>query len=88
MLVSLPRDRTHRLLREARDAFRDGLYWRLKAAPALALVIDASSFTPSGELPRLGLRADDATRAAQANLRAALKFIDKAEEELGKESRR
>ena len=82
VLASLPRDRTHQLLREARDAFRDGLYWRLKAAPALALVIDASSYTPRGELPRLGLRADDATRAAQANLRAALKFINKAEEEL------
>ena len=82
VLASLPRDRTHRLLREARDAFRDALHWRLKAAPAVALVIDAGSFTPRGELPRLGLRADDATHAAQANLRAALKFIAKAEEEL------
>ena len=82
VLASLPRDRTHRLLREARDAFRDGLHWRLKAAPALSLVTDASSYTPRGELPRLGLRADDATRAAHANLRAALKFIKKAEEEL------
>jgi hypothetical protein len=88
VLASLPRDRTYRLLREARDAFRDCLYWRLKAAPALALVIDAGSFTPRGELPRLGLRADDATHAAQANLRAAFKFISKAEEELGKDSRR
>jgi hypothetical protein len=83
VLVSLPRDRSYQLLREARDAFRDGLYWQLKAAPALSLVIDASSFTPRGELPRLGLRADDATHAAQANLRIALKFISKAEEELG-----
>lgn len=82
VLASLPRDRSHQLLREARDAFRDGLYWQLKAAPALSLVIDASSFTPRGELPRLSLRADDATHAAQANLRAALKFIVKAEEEL------
>jgi hypothetical protein len=82
VLASLPRDRSHQLLREACDAFRDGLYWQLKAAPALALVIGADSFTPRGELPRLGLRADDATRAAQANLRAALKFIVKAEEEL------
>jgi hypothetical protein len=82
VLASLPRDRSHRLLREARDAFRDGLYWQGKAAPALALVIDAGSFTPHGELPRLSLRADDATRAAQANLRATLKFIDRAEEEL------
>lgn len=83
VLASLPRDRAHQLLREARDAFRDGLYWRLKAAPALALVIDAGSFTPRGELPRLGLRADDAARTAQSNLHAALKFIVKAEEDLG-----
>lgn len=82
VLASLPRDRTHQLLCEARDAFRDGLYWQHKAAPALALVIDASSFTPRGELPRMDLRADDATRTAQDNLRAALKFISKAEEEL------
>jgi hypothetical protein len=83
VLASLPRDRSSQLLRNARDAFRDGLYWQQRAAPALALVIDASSFTPRGELPRLGLRADDATHAAQANLRAALKFVVKAEEELG-----
>ncbi|HEX8187906.1 MAG TPA: hypothetical protein VF586_06135 [Pyrinomonadaceae bacterium] len=82
VLASLPRDRAHRLLCEARDAFRDGLYWQHKAAPALALAIDAGSFTPRGELPRMGLRADDAARAAQANLRAALKFIVRAEEEL------
>ena len=82
VLSSLPRDRAHRLLREARDAFRDGLYWEQRAAPALALVVNASSFTPRGELPRLGLRADDATRTAQANLHAALKFLVKAEEEL------
>lgn len=87
VLASLPRDRAHQLLRGARDAFRDGLYWQHKAAPALALAIDAGSFTPRGELPRLRLRADDATHAAQANLRTALKFISKAEEELGKESR-
>lgn len=88
VLASLPRDRPCQLLGEARDALRDGLYWQDKAAPALALVIDAGSFTPRGELPRLGLRADDATHAAQANLRAALRFIGKAEEELGTASSR
>ena len=83
ILASLPRDRARRLLREARDAFRDGLYWRLKAAPALALVVDAGAFHAPGALPRLGLRADDADAAARANLRAALKFIRKAKEEVG-----
>ena len=84
LLASLPRDRTAHLLREARDAFRDGVYWRSKAAPARALVVNAASFdgAPPGVLPRMALRADDAESAAQANLRAALKFIDKAEEAL------
>ncbi|HEX6184379.1 MAG TPA: hypothetical protein VFZ44_10905 [Pyrinomonadaceae bacterium] len=86
LLASLPRDRTAALLREARTAFRDGLYWRLKAAPARALVVNVNSFdaTPPGTLPRLGLRTEDAERAAHANFRAALKFIDRAEEVLGR----
>jgi hypothetical protein len=87
VLASLPHDRARQLLRDARDAFRDSLYWRLKAAPALGLVVDAGSFTPRGELPRLRLRADDAATAAQANLRTAFKFIVKAAAELAKESR-
>jgi hypothetical protein len=86
LLSSLPRDRPARLLGEARDAFRDGLYWRLKTAPARALVVNAHSFdaAPPGTLPRLGLRADDADHAARANLRAALRFISRAEEVLGR----
>ena len=85
LLASLPRDRAAHLLREARAAFRDGLYWRLKAAPSRTRVVNVNSFdgaTP-GALPRLGLRADDAERTAHANLRAALKFIKRAEEVLG-----
>lgn len=84
LLSSLPRDQPARLLREARDAFRDGLYWRLRGTPARALVVNVNSLDapPGGVLPRLGLRADDADSAARANLRAALRFIDKAEEAL------
>lgn len=82
ILASLPRDGARRLLRGARDAFRDGLYWRLKAAPARALVVDANAFSEHGALPRLDLRADEADRAARANLRAALKFTAKAKEAL------
>ena len=83
ILASLPRDRARGLLRQSRDAFRDGLYWQLKSAPARSLVVDANSFYAPGALPRLGLRADDADRAALGNLRAALKFIIKAKEEIG-----
>lgn len=81
LLASLPRDAASRPLREARDALRDGLHWQLSAAPARALVVNAYAAEP-GALPRLGLRADDAERAALANLRAALRFIHKAEEAL------
>lgn len=86
LLASLPRDRAASLLRESRAAFRDSLHWRLKAAPARALVVNVNSFdaAPPGTLPRLGLRADDAARAARANLSAALKFINRAEEVLGR----
>lgn len=84
ILASLPRDRARQLLRDARDSFRDALYWQLKAGPARALVVNASAFAVPGELPRLGLGADAADRAALANLRAALKFIRKAKEELGR----
>jgi len=80
ILASLPRDRARALLGAARDAFRDRIYWQLKAAPARSLVVDANSFNAPDVLPRLGLRADDADSAARANLRAALKFIGKAKE--------
>lgn len=83
ILASLPRDRARGLLGEAREALRDRLYWQMKAAPARARVVDANSFTELGALPRLGLTADDADAAARANLRAALKFIRKAKEEIG-----
>ena len=83
ILASLPRDRARGLLGEARAAFRDRLYWQMKAVPARALVVDANSFAEPGTLPRLGLTADDADAAARSNLRAALKFIRKAKEEIG-----
>lgn len=83
LLASLPRDPASRLLRESRDALRDGLYWRLKSEPAFALVVNANSYAAPDVLPRLGLSADDASRAARDNLRAGLKFIGRAEEVLG-----
>jgi hypothetical protein len=85
LLCSLPRDRARQLLAQARDAFRDGLYWRLKSAPARARVVDANSYAAEpGALPRLNLRADEADRAALANFGTALRFIRKAEEALAR----
>ena len=79
LLASLPRTRLRQLLGNARDAFRDGLFWRLKALPSRALVVSADSFADPDPLRRLDLDADDASRAALQNLRAAQRFIGKAE---------
>jgi hypothetical protein len=83
VLASLPRGNVHQLLRNARDAFRDGLFWQLKATPARALVVSVNSFDAPDPLRQVNLRTDDAERAALQNWRGALKFIGKAEEAIG-----
>jgi hypothetical protein len=88
ILASQPRSRARQLLLNARDAFRDGLFRQRTSLPARALVVSANSFTAPGTLPQLNLRADDADRAALGNLRAALKFITRAEDEIGDARRR
>ena len=87
LLASLPRTRVRQLLANARDAFRDGLFWQLKSLPAHSLVVSADSFTDPERLRPLDLSADDASRTALQNLRAAQKFISKAEAAI-EESRR
>jgi hypothetical protein len=82
ILASLPRDRVRQLLRNARDAFRDSLYLQLKVLPARSLVVNANYFNSPDTLPQTGLSTDDAERAALDNLRAAHKFITRAEEVL------
>lgn len=86
ILTSLPRGGAYQLLRDARDAFRDRLYWQLKSAPAHALVVSANSFAAPDPLRQVDLTADDADRAAHANARTALRFIQMAEEEIRKQS--
>ncbi|MBC7932591.1 MAG: hypothetical protein H7Z38_18685 [Rubrivivax sp.] len=83
VLASLPRGRIHQLLRNARDAFRDGLFWQLKATPARALVVSVNSLDAPDPLRQVNLSADDADRAALQNWRGALRFIGKAEEAIG-----
>ncbi|MDQ3743908.1 MAG: hypothetical protein M3444_05980 [Acidobacteriota bacterium] len=87
LLASLPRTRVRQLLASARDAFRDGLFWQLKSLPAHSLVVSADSFTDPERLRPLDLSAGDASRTALQNLRAAQKFISKAEAAI-EESRR
>ena len=82
ILASLPRGPVYRLLSNARDAFRDGLYWQVKTLPARALTVSANSLASPDPLRRLGLDTDAASRAASDNLRGAQKFIRRAEETL------
>ena len=84
ILASLPRGPIYRLLSNARDAFRDGLYWQIKTLPARALTVNANSLAAPDPLRRLGLDADAASRAASDNLRGALRFVRRAEEALNK----
>ena len=79
ILASLPRGNLQLLLRNARDAFRDRLFWQLKAEPARALVVSANSLAAPDPLRQINLGADDADRAALQNWRGVLKFIGKAE---------
>ena len=82
ILASLPRGPAYTVLGNARDAFRDGLYWQLKTLPANALVVNATSFADPDPLRQVDLNPDAAARAAADNLRAARRFIRRAEEEL------
>jgi len=84
ILASLPRGPVYRLLSNARDAFRDGLYWQVKTLPARVLTVSANSLASPDPLRRLGLDTDAASRAASDNLRGALRFVRRAEEALNK----
>lgn len=83
LLASLPRTRIRQLLGNARDAFRDGLFWQLKTLPSRALVVSVDSYADPDPLRQINLDAGDASRAALQNLRAAQKFIGKAEAVIG-----
>jgi hypothetical protein len=83
ILASLPRDAAYRLLSNARDAFRDGLYWQIKTLPSRARVVNANSLAAPDQLQQVGLDADAASRAATDNLRGAQKFVRRAEEIIG-----
>src|SRR2546423_8102614 len=83
ILASLPRGPVYRLLSNARDAFRDGLYSQVKTLPARALTVSANSLASPDPLRRVGLDTDAASRAASDNLRGALRFVRRAEEVIG-----
>jgi hypothetical protein len=82
ILASLPRGRVYTILRNAFDASRDALCWQKRTLPSRALVVDVNSYAAPDPLRRLDTRADDAGRAELANLRAAGRFVKRAEEAL------
>lgn len=82
ILASLPRGQVYTLLRNAFDASRDALCWQNKMLPSRALVIDVNSYASPDPLRVLDTRADEADRAALANLRASQRFIKRSEEAL------
>jgi hypothetical protein len=82
ILASLPRGQVYTLLRNAFDASRDALCWQNRTLPSRALVVDVNSYASPDPLRVLDTRTDDADRAALANLRAAGRFIKRAQEAL------
>lgn len=82
ILASLPRGQVYTLLRNAFDASRDALCWQNRTLPSRALVVDVNSYASPDPLRVLDTRAAEADRAALANLRAAGRFVKRAEESL------
>jgi hypothetical protein len=79
-LDSLPRGRLYNLLRNARNSYRDGLYWHGKTPHTRAQVVSVNSLDAREELGGLRLDAPAAERAALANWRSAERFTRRAEE--------
>lgn len=82
ILASLPRGQVYTLLRNAFDASRDALCWQNRTLPSRALVVDVNSYASPDPLRVLDTRAGEADRAALANLRAAGRFVKRAEDSL------
>jgi hypothetical protein len=82
ILASLPRGQIYTLLRNAFDASRDALCWQNRTLPSRSLVVSVNSYASPDPLRIIDARADDADRAALGNQRAALRFIERAQEAL------
>ena len=82
ILALLPRGQVYTLLRNAFDASRDALCWQNRTLPSRALVVDVNSYASPDPLRVLDTRAGEADRAALANLRAAGRFVKRAEDSL------
>jgi hypothetical protein len=84
LLAWLPRGEVFYRLSAAQQAYADGLSWYRKARPSKLLVISANSFAPD-PLKALRLDAEQATAAAAANWKSAVKFTRLTEQTLSAE---
>lgn len=79
-LASLPRGRLYNLLRNARNSYRDGLYWHGKTTQRRSLVVPVNALDARDDLEVLRLDASAVDAAALANWRSAERFTKRAEE--------
>ena len=82
VLASLPRGRVYDLLRNARNSYRDGLYWCGKTAQRRSLVVSAKSFDAADALAEMRLDALAVDNTVLGNWRSADRFTKKAEKVL------
>jgi hypothetical protein len=79
-LASLARGRVYNLLRNARNSYRDGLYWLGKTLQRRSLVVSIESFDSTSELRQMRLDALNVDSTVLANWRSAERFTRKAEQ--------
>lgn len=82
-LASLPRGRLYNLLRNARNSYRDGLYWHGKTQQRRSLIVPVNSLDERDELKELRLDAFSVDTTVLANWRSAERFTKRAEEFIG-----
>lgn len=79
-LASLPRGRLYNLLRNARNSYRDGLYWHGKTLRRRSPVVSVNSLDARDELEAMRLDASAVDGAALGNWRSAERFTKRAAE--------
>jgi len=86
-LAALPRGRLYNLLRNARDSYRDGLYWHGKTLPGRSSVISVHALNARDGLKEMRLDASAVDTTVLANWRSAERFTKRAEEFIEGKSR-
>lgn len=80
LLASLPRGPVRQTLQNARNSYRDGLFWWRKAEPGSALVVSAGALAEPDPLEAARIDAGAARYTVVVNWRSASKFTARAEE--------